>query len=74
MQVDATAIANAVGGWKHNYEACGRFHTFVNGRMVVCMFPPEELEKRIFLLNEMQSWLFSKCIQQASRVTLRGQF
>jgi len=73
-QVDATAITNAVGVWKRNYEACDRFYALVNGRMLVCMFPPEELEKRIFLLNEMQSWLFSKCIQPASRVTLGGQF
>jgi hypothetical protein len=28
----------------------------------------------MYLLNEMQSWVMSKCIQPASRITLRGQF
>lgn len=46
----------------------------MNGRLLVCMFSPEEREKRIFLLNETQSWLFSQCIQPASRLTLRDQF
>jgi ribosomal peptide maturation radical SAM protein 1 len=73
-QVDGTALTHAVDVWKRNYEACDRFYTVVNGRTLVCMFSPDESEQRMYMLNEMQSWLVSKCIQPASRITLRGQF
>jgi len=73
-QVDGTAITHAIDVWKRNYEECDRFYTVVNGRTLVCMFSAEESEQAMYLLNEMQSWLVSKCIQPASRLTLRSQY